>query len=151
MRTTACAAIGAVIAALNFAGPLHAQTAAINDLKGKIFDAKMARDSFAGGLPHCAELDGTNFYFPPRDRVLNLEDYKRSLESLVLGQVFNPDTKQPWNQQDADTRWAQVQELAITDRTNCALVASLPDLEKKLQALQQQQAASQSAAPQNNK
>jgi len=145
------AAMGTVVLALTLSSPLHAQIAAINDLRGKIFDAKMAQQSFAGGLPHCSELDGTNFYFPPRDRVLNLEDYKRSLESLVLGQVFNPDTKQPWNQQDADTRWAQVQELAITDRTNCALVASLPDLEKKLQALQQQQAASQSAAPQNNK
>jgi hypothetical protein len=154
VRTTACTAIGAVIAALNFAGPLHAQTAAINDLRGKIFDAKMARDSFAGGLPHCAELDGTNFYFPPRDRVLSLQDYKRSLESLVLGQVFNPDTKKPWSQDDADTRWKQVQQLATTDQTNCALVASLPDLLKKLEALQAaaaQNAASKNSPPPNNK
>ena len=84
---------------------VRAQTAAINDLKGKIFDAKMAQQTFAGGLKHCSELDGTNFYFQPRDRVLNLDDYHRSLESLALQGVFNPETKRPWNEQDADARW----------------------------------------------
>src|SRR5580704_19337228 len=103
VRIGLCATFAGVALALNFSSPLHAQTAAINDLKGKIFDAKMAQQAFAGGLPHCAELDGTNFYFPPRDRVLSLQDYKRSLESLVLGQVFNPDTKKPWNQDDDKT------------------------------------------------
>jgi len=43
--------------------------------QGKIFDAKMAQQSFAGGLPHCSELDGTNFFLEQRDRVLNLDDY----------------------------------------------------------------------------
>ena len=67
----------------------------------------MAQQMFAGGLPHCSELNGTNFYFERRDRVLNLEDYHRSLDSLVLSaDVFNPETKRPWNQQDADARWA---------------------------------------------
>jgi hypothetical protein len=145
--TVAGSVMGAAVLVLSLSGPLHAQTAVINDLKGKIFDAKMAQQAFAGGLPHCAELDGTNFYFPPRDRVLSLQDYKRSLESLVLGQVFNPDTKKPWNQDDANTRWEQVQQLAVSDQANCALVASLPDLQKKLAALQ---AAAQSAASQNN-
>jgi hypothetical protein len=158
MRIVACSlgrrVIGAVVLALNFSGPLRAQTDAINDLKSKIFDAKVAQQSFSGGLPHCSEFDGTNFYFPLRDRVLNLQDYKRSLESLVLGQVFNSDTKKPWNQGDADARWTQVQQLAVTDRANCALVASLPNLQKQLEALQAaaQSAGSQnSASPNNNK
>jgi len=133
--------LGAVVIALNCGAPARAQNAAIDDLKGKIFDAKMAQQTFAAGLTHCSELDGRHFYFQPRDRVLNLEDYHRSLESLAQGGGFNPATKRPWNQQDADARWAEVQKQALQDQANCALVASLPELQKKLQELQQQAAA----------
>jgi hypothetical protein len=135
--------LGTIVLVLAFAAPLHAQEAAINDLKGKIFDAKMAQQVFAGGLKHCSELNGSNFYFQPRDRVLNLEDYHRSLDSLALQGVFNPQTKRPWNQQDADARWQEVKHQALSDQANCALVASLPDLQKKLEELQTQAAASQ--------
>jgi len=151
VRIGLCATFAGVALALDFSGPLHAQTAAINDLRGKIFDAKMAQQSFAGGLPHCSELDGTNFFLEQRDRVLNLDDYKRSLDNLVLQRIFNPETKQPWNQTDADARWAQVKQLAITDRANCALVASLPELQKKLKELQEQAAAAGANAPASNK
>ena len=126
---------------LVFAGAARAQTAEIDDLKGKIFDAKMAQQTFAGGLAHCSELDGTNFYFRQRDRILNLEEYHRSLESLALQGVFNPETKRPWNEEDAIARWEQVQKQAADDKANCALVASLPDLQKKLDELQKQAAA----------
>jgi|GEM_PF-2163551 len=129
----------------NFAVPARAQNAAIDDIKGKIFDAKMAQQTFAGGLRHCSELNGANFYFQPRDRVLNLEDYHRSLDNLALQGVFNPVTHKPWNQQDADARWAQIQKQAVTDRANCALVASLPDLQKRLQVLQLQAGAAQTS------
>jgi hypothetical protein len=143
------AIVACIVGTAGFVTPLRAQTPAMNDLRGKIFDAKMAQQMFAGGLPHCSELNGTNFYFEPRDRVLNLEDYHRSLNNLALTQAFNPETKRPWNQQDADARWAEVQKQALTDQANCALVASLPDLQKKLQQLQQA-AASQSGPSQNN-
>ncbi len=106
------AIVACIVGAAGFATPLHAQTPAMNDLRGKIFDAKMAQQLFAGGLPHCGELNGTNFYFAQRDRVLNLEDYHRSLDSLALSQAFNPETKRPWSQQDADARWAEVQKQA---------------------------------------
>jgi hypothetical protein len=146
------AARGGVLAlallAGGFAVPARAQNAAVDDLKGKIFDAKMAQQTFAGGLRHCSELNGANFYFQPRDRVLNLDEYHRSLDNLALQGVFNPETHKPWNQQDADKRWAQVQQEAVTDQANCALVATLPDLQKKLQALQPQAAAPN---PQGNK
>jgi hypothetical protein len=132
-----------------FAAPARAQNAAIDDLKGKIFDAKMTQQTFAGGLRHCSELNGSNFYFQPRDRVLNLEDYHRSLDNLALQGVFNPETHKPWNQQDANVRWVEVQKEAVTDQANCALIASLPDLQKKLQTLQQQAASSPN--PQSNK
>jgi len=145
-RIVSPAALGGVLAiaslAASPAAPARAQNAAIDDLKGKIFDAQMAQKMFAGGLRHCSELNGANFYFQPRDRVLNLEDYHRSLDNLALQGVFNPETHKPWNQQDADARWAQVQQEAVNDKANCALVASLPDLQKKLQALQQQAASS---------
>jgi hypothetical protein len=124
------------------------QNAAINDVKGQIFDAKMAQQTFAGGLKHCNELDGSNFYFQPRDRVLNLTEYHRSLDNLALQGVFNPETKRPWNQQDADARWEQVRKQALSDQANCALVTSLPDLQKKLEELQSAAAASQTSAPQ---
>jgi hypothetical protein len=130
-----------------FATPLHAQTTAINDLKGKIFDAKMAVQTFAQGLKHCGELNGTTFYMQTRDRVINLEDYHRSLDNLASQGVFNPETKRPWNQQDADARWEVIKKEAASDQETCALVASLPDLQKKLDDLQRQAAAPQSTTP----
>jgi hypothetical protein len=116
--------------------PLQAQNAnALNDLKARIFDAQMAQRNFVSGLRHCSELNGTNFYFEVRDRVLNLQDYHRSLDNLAAQGAFNVETKRPWNKQDADARWAQVQKQAVTDQANCALVSSLPFLQKKLKEL----------------
>ena len=132
--------VPAMTLAVNFSSAVHAQNAAINDLKGKIFDAKMAAQTFAGGLKHCSELDGTNFYFQPRDRVLNLDEYRRSLDSLAMQRVFNPATKKPWSQEDANARLEEVRKQALDDKANCALVASLPELQKKLDDLQQQTA-----------
>lgn len=63
-------ALGVIVIAFNFSVSSHAQNDVINDLKGKIFDAKMVQQTFAGGLKHCSELDGKNFYLQPRDRVL---------------------------------------------------------------------------------
>jgi len=142
------ASFAAIALALTFSAAARAQLAAINDVKGQIFDAKMAQQTFAGGLKHCSELDGDNFYFQPRDRVLNLIEYHRSLDNLALQGVFNPETKRPWNQQDADARWEQVRKQALSDKANCALVASLPDLQKKLEELQRAATASQTSAPQ---
>jgi hypothetical protein len=137
--------LGAAFLAAFFATPLHAEDAAIADLKGKISVAQIAQQSLDRGLPHCSELNGTTFYFQSRDRVLSLEDYHRSLASLALQGSFNAETKRPWNQQDADVRWAQARQQALKDKANCELVASLPDLQKKLQALQQQAAATQNS------
>jgi hypothetical protein len=77
-----------------------------------------------------------------------LIEYHRSLDNLALQGVFNPETKRPWNQQDADARWEQVRKQALSDKANCALVASLPDLQKKLEELQRAATASQTSAPQ---
>jgi hypothetical protein len=131
--------------ALTVASSLHAQDA-LNELKAKIWEAELAQRNFAAGLPHCSELNGTNFYFQARDRVLNLEDYRRSLDNLLMQGAFNPETRRPWNKQDADARWAQVQKQAATDQANCAAVASLPSLRKQLKELQQRQSAPADAA-----
>jgi hypothetical protein len=132
-------AVWVVLFAVLTSTPLYAQNAqnadAINDLKAKIFDARLAQRNFSAGLRHCSELNGTNFYFEQRDRVLNLQDYRRSLDNLVTQGAFNPETRRPWNKQDAEARWAQVQKQATTDQANCAAVASLPFLEKKLKEL----------------
>ena|ERR1700761_4124133 len=136
------AAVTGAILLSGLPAPLHAQNLAIDDLKGKISAAQIVQQAFAKGLAHCGELNGANFYFEPRDRVLSLTDYHRSLDSLAMQRAFNPDTHQPWSQQDADTRWGEVQKQAARDQANCALVASLPFLQKKLQEMQQQAAAS---------
>jgi len=94
--------------------------------------------NFSGGLRHCNELNGTNFYFEQRDRVLNLQDYRHSLDNLAAQGGYNPETRRPWTKQDADARWAQVQKDAVTHQANCAAVASLPFLEKKLKEMEQQ-------------
>ena len=115
--------------ALTLANLLHAQGLTdLNDLKAKIWEAELAQRNFAAGLPHCSELNGTNFYFYSQNRVLDLQDYRRSLDNLVAQGAFNPKTRQPWNKQDADARWAEVQKEATTDQANCAAVASLPSL-----------------------
>jgi hypothetical protein len=98
----------------------------------------LVQRNFAAGVRHCNELNGTNFYFVQRDRVLNLQDYRRSLDNLAAQGGYNPETRRPWSKQDADARWAEVQKEAVTDQANCATVASLPFLEKKLKELEQQ-------------
>jgi hypothetical protein len=127
----ACLAPSAPVRAQN-----QAQNQAVDDLKGKIFDARMAKQIFAGGLKFCNELDGKHFYFQARDRVLDLEEYHRSLENLAKQQVFNPEKHRPWTEQDATERWEQVQKQAVSDQANCQLVASLPALEKQLDELE---------------
>jgi hypothetical protein len=123
---------GAVALALLLASPAHGESL-INDLKAKIFDAKMALKTFVGGLRHCNELDGTNFYFQPRDRVLNLEEYHQSLDNLVKSQAFNPEKHRPWTDADAHDRWEQVKKQAARDKEVCKLVSALPELEKRLE------------------
>ena len=46
----------------------------LNELKAKIWKAEVAQRNFAAGLPHCSELNGTNFYFSKQNRLLNLQD-----------------------------------------------------------------------------
>lgn len=129
-----------VLLAFMISSPLQAQTSqAVNEIKAKIWEAQLAQRNFAAGLRHCSELNGTNFYFTQRDRVLNLQDYRRSLDNLAAQGGFNPETRRPWTRQDADARWADVQKEAVTDQANCAAVASLPFLEKKLKEVEQQQ------------
>jgi hypothetical protein len=127
---------GAVALCLLFSAPLYAQNSSIEELKVKVFDARSLQQTFAKGLKFCNELHGTNFYFALRDRLFDLEEFHRSLSSLVKQQVFNPEKKRPWSEQDATDRWAQVQQEAARDKANCQLVASLPDLEKQLNELQ---------------
>jgi hypothetical protein len=130
--TPACLILGCLAAS----APVRAQNQAVDDLKGKIFDARMAKQTFAGGLKFCNELDGKHFYFQARDRVLDLEEYHRSLDNLAKQQVFNPEKHRPWTDQDAAERWDQVQKQAASDQANCELVASLPALEKQLDDLE---------------
>ena len=123
---------------------VRAQDPAIDDLKGKIFDAHMAEQALGSeGLKHCPELNGKSFYFRVRNRILDLEEYFRSLENLVKAQVFNPDKRRPWSLQDAKERWEVVKKQAQEDKERCELVKSLPELEKRLQELQKNSAASE--------
>src|SRR5690348_11596333 len=136
MMRTLCGAVLLVLTALT---PLRAQNSeAINEIKAEIWEAQLVQRNFSAGLRHCNELNGTNFYFEQRDRVLNLQDYRRSLDNLSAQGAYNPETRRPWNKEDAQARWAQVQKEAATDQANCAAAASLPFLEKKLKELQQQ-------------
>jgi tRNA nucleotidyltransferase/poly(A) polymerase len=121
--------------------PLHAQNAAIDEIKSKIFDARMARQTFAG-LKYCDELNGKSFYYQLRNRILNLEEYFHSLENLAKAQVFNPEKRRPWSLQDAKERWEEVKKQAQADKEKCELVQSLPELEKRLEELQKTTAAS---------
>jgi len=61
--------------------------------------------------------------------------------------MYDSETRRPWTKQDADARWAQVMVQARADQANCALVASLPFLQKKLDEMQQQATRQQARAP----
>jgi hypothetical protein len=106
----------------------------------------LTQRNFAAGLRHCNELNGTNFYLQPRDRVLSLQEYRRSLDNFVMEGAFNPETRRPWNKQGVGARWAQVEKQATTDQANCAAVASLPTLQQKLKELREQQSRPAGAA-----
>jgi hypothetical protein len=134
---------GAIALCLIPLSQLCAQNLSVAEVKGRIFDAKMLKQTFANGLKFCNELNGTNFYFPPRDRVLNLDEYHRSLDNLAKQQIFNPERRRPWNEQDAADRWDQVQRQAAKDKDNCQLVASLPDLEKQLADMEKKAATAE--------
>lgn len=134
-------AYGIIVLLLIPSPTLRAQTPEIDALKGKIFDARMAQQTFANALKYCDVLDGKNFYYQVRNRLLNLEEYLRSLENLAKAQVFNPEKKRPWSLEDAKARWEEVKKQAQEDKEKCELVKSLPDLEKQLQELQQKAAA----------
>ena len=87
----------ALLLVLTASIPLRAQNSeALNDIKAKIWEAQLVQRNFSGGLRHCNELNGTNFYFEQRDRVLNLQDYRRSLDNLAAQGGYNPDTRHPW-------------------------------------------------------
>jgi hypothetical protein len=113
----------------------RAQSPEIDEIRGKIFDAHMAQQTF-GGLKYCSDLNGTSFYFQMRNRILNLEEYFRSLESMVKAEVYNPAKRRAWTLEDAKERWEEVKKQAQEDKRKCELVQNLPKLEKRLQELQ---------------
>jgi hypothetical protein len=134
-RRAALVVCCAIFPCLAVASAADAQTAAIDELKGKIFDAHMAEQTFPG-LKYCNELTGTTFYFQIRNRILNLEEYFRSLENLVKSGVYNPAKRRAWTVEDAKERWEEVKKQAQEDKQKCELVRSLPELEKQLQELE---------------
>jgi hypothetical protein len=128
--------LASVVTAVSVPAALHAQNLTVNQLKSKIFDAKIVEKTFAKGARFCKELDGKNFYFETRDRVLNLNDYSKSLDNLVKDRAFNPERKRPWNPEDAKVRMATVQKMAVDDQANCELIANHANYEKQLNDLE---------------
>ncbi len=133
LASRACAA---GVLGVAFVAAAQAEGLTIDQLKGKIFDARMLQQTFVNGLRFCDVLDGKSFYFQLRNRVLLLDEYFQSLENLVKAQVYNPQKKRPWTIEDAKERWEEVKKQAQEDKEKCELVRSLPDLEKQLDALQ---------------
>jgi hypothetical protein len=125
----------ALLLTVTAASSACAQSPEIDELKGKIFDAHMAQKTFSG-LKYCSDLDGKSFYFQLRNRILNLEEYFRSLEALVKAEVYNPAKRRAWSLEDAKERWEEVKRQAQEDKVKCELVQTLPKLEKRLQELE---------------
>ena len=134
LRGAALRSVCAIFFCLITSVMVWAQSPAVDELKGRIFDARMAQQTFPG-FKYCKELDGKSFYFQLRNRVLNLEEYFRSLENLVKSQVFNPAKRRPWTLEDAKERWEEVKRQAQEDREKCELVRRLPEMERKLKEL----------------
>ena len=124
MKSIVC---GAIAVCLNPFGPAFAQSPILDEVKAKILDAKMLKQTFAGGLKYCSDLNGSNFYFAPRDRVLNLDDYHRSLENLAKQQAFNSETRRQWNDKDAADLWAAAQQQATVTRRTASSWQACPN------------------------
>jgi hypothetical protein len=128
--------LASVAVAISVPASLRAQNLTVNQLKSKIFDANIVEKTFAKGARFCKELDGKNFYFEARDRVLNLNDYSKSLDNLVRDRAFNPEKKRPWNPEDAKVRMDTVQKMAVDNQVNCELIANRANYEKQLSDLE---------------
>ena len=110
----------------------------LNDLKAKVCRTGTAK--LCAGLPQCSKLDGTNFYLYPRDRTLNLQDYRRARSTISSRRAaFNPETRRPWIKQDADGQARLQKTRDHRSGANCAAVASLPSFRQKLKELEQRQ------------
>jgi hypothetical protein len=125
-----------VVIGVAVAGSLHAQSLTVDQLKSKIFAAKIVEKTFAKGARFCKQLDGKNFYLETRDRVFNLDDYGKSLDNLVRDRAFNPEKKRPWNSEDAKARMEIVHKMAVEGRDNCELIANRANYEKQLNDLE---------------
>jgi hypothetical protein len=91
---------------------------------------------FTVGLRHCSELNGTNFYFPTASSICKTITSLWKISSRRVCSIPKPSGRRPSRTPDA--RWAQVTLQARADQANCALVASLPFLQKELDEMQQQ-------------
>jgi hypothetical protein len=111
------------------------QSREIEAIKGEIYDVHMTQQMF-GGAKYCSEINGTSFYLRQSNRIVNLEEYLRSLEVLVKAGSFNPARRRPWSPEDAKERGEEAKKQAQEDKRMCELILSLPKLEKQLQELQ---------------
>jgi hypothetical protein len=135
---SACAiALGASLIALH--AYAEQPNLAVEMLKSKILEARNIQRVFADGLQHCAVLDGTSVYNSSQNRVILLSDLQASLQNLVKAQVFNAQKKHPWTAVDADERMKLAQSQADHDRSNCNLVAKMPEMIKELTKLESRQ------------
>jgi len=107
----------------------------IDEIKGKIVDARTVQQTFAG-LKYCSELNGTSFFSPLHDRIFNVQEYFHSLENLVKVQHYDAAKHRALTLEDAKERLEKAKLKAQEDRHKCELVQSLPKLEKRLQELQ---------------
>ena len=114
----------------------YGQAPDVNILKSEIAEAQNVQRTFADGLQHCADLDGTRLYNSGQKRVIVLSELQTSLQNLVKDQVFNPQKKRLWTAADTDERMKIAQSQANQDRRNCNLVAKLPEMVKKLAELE---------------
>jgi len=122
---------------------LHAEDAQrlakINGIKVEITEAENIQKKYSSALKYCHLLDGKNFYLQNQDRVLNVEQYHKSLENLVKERVFNPQRKGPWTAADAEDRLKVVEKMADHDKYRCEVVAKLPALQKELLIFEREQ------------
>ena len=100
MYRIACGVVLLLIAC----SPLRAQNAEIDELKGKIFDARMAQQTLGEGLKYLPGAQRQEFLLPHAHRILDFEEYFRSFENMVKAQTFNPEKRRPWTLQDARER-----------------------------------------------
>jgi hypothetical protein len=103
----------------------------------------MVQKTFTNGLRFCKLLDGTNFYFAPQNRVLDLEKYHRSVETLAGDAGLQPGDPAAVECAGCRSALAKGKTASIARPRDLRVGRESPRVEKRLEEMEEKRLAPQ--------